>query len=215
MPDPRLVAGPKTVNERIQDRVIRHNLFVQRVGAGNVNAAVAFLENEYLPDLRGILRERLKAARLLGRDRGVHTTRRLRSMIKAAEDLLDRSMRDTGKRLTRELVGLAKSETSFEVALLNATTPKGIAAVSPTATAPVLKQIVTGRTIQGTLLDNMFEELSGNVKRALSRQINLGIAASEHPSVILKRITGDGGVLDGMKRDLETVVRSAISTSCD
>ena len=78
--DPRLDAIPRSVNDDIQDRAIRHLLFILRLSTQETNQVLEFLDRDVLPDVLTLLQRRLVRISERGFDLGPVTTRRLQEL---------------------------------------------------------------------------------------------------------------------------------------
>lgn len=114
-----------------------------------------------------------------------------------------------------ELLDLAADESKWALSAINAAIEVDLARVL--APQSVLRQLVREDLFQGAPLDEWFKRQSADTQFALTSAIRTGVAQGETNGQIVKRIAtqarqGNDGVLDLKRRNLETLVRTAVQT---
>jgi SPP1 gp7 family putative phage head morphogenesis protein len=202
-----------TANEILQDRSIRHAVFFQRVTTREANQIIGLVNDRLIPDLVGTLEARLQNIATRGIDTSVRTTKRLRDMIGAANDIVDTRLRHVRLRLNGALLDIAGSEARFQTRLLEEVMPVDVKFITPSPT--LLRSIVVSRPMQGKHLRDWFGEFAQATRREIRQQINLGLAAGESVPAMVRRIRGSvaANFLDGtagkIRRTSEAIVRTA------
>lgn len=202
-----------TVNESIQDAIIRHQVGIQRYTAGEVRKIVALLDATQA-DLEAQLASRLLAI-ADGRPRSPLVTERLRKLLDNIRSMRLAAYREAGKALTADLVELGAYEANFQVRAIQAAAPVDLA-LGTTATIAQVGEIVRSKPFQGLILRDWVADLAAKELTAVERAINLGMAEGQGIDAIVRRIVGSKragirGVLDISRDHATTWVRTAVS----
>lgn len=212
--DPRLDDIPRTVNEVIQDRAIRHGIFIERFKAGEVRR-ILDLYDEVLPDLLDQIEQRLNRIDERGFDTGPATTERLQQMASAI-DTATRDLRDRSQaRLTSNMFDLAGDEVAFQAGVIKQALPVTFDMVLPSA--QTLRSVVTARPFDGRLLKDWFRGLETAQRDGLKSAVRIGITEGETVQQIARRIRGTrarnfiDGVVALNRRQAEAVVRTTVT----
>ena len=105
-----LEGRPKTSNERVFSRTIRHAVYLQRYGVGLGNDIVGFLDEFVFPDIVAKLQVRLDRIASRGLDTGPWTTKRYKEMLGDVWNIVHDGTQESRKRLQAELRKLATVE---------------------------------------------------------------------------------------------------------
>lgn len=214
--DPRLKEIVQSVNGVIQDRAIRHAVYLERFKSHEVRKILALLNGDVLPDLLIQLQRRLPNIATTGHDSSVYSTQRLRYLTRATRDVLYTGARQMYDEMKKDLVGLAKFEAEFQKSMLAQSVPVTVDFVTPNA--QLLRSIVTSRPMQGQLLSTWAKGIGISAQRNVMKALNIGIAEGETIDQMTRRIFGTkaAGYADGLvsfrfRRDAEAVVRTAVN----
>lgn len=203
-----------TSNEILQDRAIRHALYLTRVSSREAAQMRALLE-EASADVVALLERRLAKIRVRGRDIGPDTTLRLRRLDKGLRDLLGAVYSEARDQLALDLDELAVNEATFQAGVIKTAAPVVVDLDVPAPSH--LRAIVRARPFQGQLLREWFSDLEAAQRREIRRHVRLGIVEGEGIDQIVRRIRGTraagyaDGVLEIGRRQAEAVVRAAVN----
>jgi SPP1 gp7 family putative phage head morphogenesis protein len=213
--DPRLVALRPTVNEAIQNRAIRHALFVQQFGLSQAEKMVGFFNEQVVPDLLARIEARLLRIRSRGFDTGPWTTQRLRDMGVSIDRLLGAGYGKMAQGFEKELQAFATTEAEVAAAHLADSTPIQIDFRTPSP--PLIRTLVTQSPIQGRFLRDWVTDLSAETYRLTDGAIKVGLAQGETVDQIVRRLAGTraqrftDGVLQIPRHHIKTWVRTSIT----
>jgi hypothetical protein len=212
--DPRLADIPQSVNETIQDRAIRHALFLERFKTQEVRRILALLEDAQ-DNALNLLQRRLLRIEAKGFDLGPETTKRLQRLAASMETIIQQASTKTLREVTGSFTDLATREATFQAGVIKKSLPVEWEFTVPSATK--LRSVVTARPFQGGLLKEWFGELSRVQQAAVRRELRLGMALGETIPQITRRFRGTKakGFTDGIfglgRRQTETLVRTSVS----
>lgn len=202
---------PRSINEILQDRTIRHAHFLARLSSAEANKITRFLEREVYPDLVEQIRKRLERARLSGA-RNLRSTKRLQEIEKEIDALIRAGHQSAYSRTSQTLRDMALMESRFTTRLLEEVLePFGISVSAPSNS--MLRAIVTNSAIRGEFLRDDFAAMTGRTRRSVVSAINIGLVEGEGVDNIVRRLTGTrrapGGVLKASRVDARRIVRTA------
>lgn len=203
-----------TANELLENRAIRHAVFMQRHATFEVREVIKFLNKEVLPDLEKKIASRVSLVKSRGFDRGVHTSKRLQNLMREVRTLTRAGARAAYKQLRGQLRELALSEARFQKGLLEEATT-GLGFTFETPDVRTLNSIVTSRPMEGSQLKDWFDGIGRNTGAQIERSINVGMAQGETTDEIVRRLVGTraNGFRDGVwattRRNAEAVTRTA------
>jgi len=212
--DPRLADIPTSVNDEIQDRAIRHLLFLLRLQNGEARQVVEFLDTEVLPDVLDRLERRLGRIAARGFDTGPVTTRRLQELAAALNQIVDDGLRGLRGEVVDRLVALAKQEATWQVGAINSSLPVKLEMVIPSAAT--MRAVVTKHPFDGAPLADWFRGLARQTQRGLIGAILRGLVEGETVGQIVRRIRGTranrfrDGVLATTRHNAEAIARTAV-----
>lgn len=203
--DPRLGDEPFNYNEKIQDRTIRHMLFLEGLKTREARKIRKTLDSDIIPDLKEQLAGRLARIRD-GVDTGPATTRRLELMIAELSNVTGR-VRDIGRQQQGDLFDLAIDEAQWQKGVLNQEAGFSLGTVSPSPEQ--LRAAVVGVPFDGKNLQQWYDSLATGAQTRLAGDIRRGFIEGQTNDQIVRRISR-GGFLDTTRRQTDTVVRTAI-----
>lgn len=213
--DPRLADPASNVNDAIQDRIIRHMVFLERLKGGEVRDVLRILNDEILPNITSRIRDRLEAVSQRGSSLSVATTRRLESL----ENLVKRLASDASTTLSRHLRPRVRELGSDEVDWLVRTIREELK-VDLNFELPAARTIfsaVTSTPFAGNNLEQWFGTLEDSLSNRISQAIRQGIVEGDTVGQIVRRIRGSSslnftdGIYEGTRRGAEAIVRSTIN----
>ena len=202
--DPRLDSAAQTVNEQVQDRVISHMLFLERLKTQEANKIINRLDNDILPDVLNKIENRIE------RDLSTTGTARLQGMAATIGSITGQ----ISTELKDELSQLADDEAKWQIGAIRETLDADIDMAAP---APeLLREAVQDRPFDGFTLQQWMDKLDNSTQDNLTGAIQRGVAQGETNDQIMRRIRGmraagfADGVLQTTRNQAETVTRSAV-----
>lgn len=215
MADPRLEDTPINVNDQIQDRTIRHMVYIERLKASEIKRIRKILDSEILPDLEDRISRRLLKIEERGSDLGPATTKRLQELQKELTKLSSRLAVRLRTAVGETITGLSRSELAWQVGMIkeelgfdlefNVPNPVAVAAVARST------------SFAGFKLDDWFGTLNRSVQRRVMQEVNRGIVEGETVPQIMRRIRGTrdarfrDGVWNSTRAQAEAITRSTIN----
>lgn len=203
-----------SANEELLDAQIRHAIYLQRFGGGQVNRFIALL-NRADSDLVDIIKTRVAKIAERGYDTGPSTTRRLNAVLDAIRELNAEAYAAAGKQLTADLVDFVVYERDWHIAQIEQPLPVAVQVIQPTAeivTAAALKRPFQGRLLK-EWLSGVEEARAIRVRDA----IRLGLVEGETIDQMVRRIRGtraasyQDGLLEIDRRGAAAMVRTAVN----
>ncbi|HBG77490.1 MAG TPA: phage head morphogenesis protein [Phycisphaerales bacterium] len=202
---------PKTVNEIIADRAIRHALYLERYKTGQVEAIVKLLNSGLEPKLSAKLESSLQSI--------TKKSPMLQKLFSYNGVLVKAEYKTMEQHLYKNLKDLAGNESDWQINSLNQSTPIMLDFAAP---APkVLTALVENAPMQGALLKDWFSKLADDTAFQVNRQISLGITSGEGIEQIVCRIKGtraaqySDGILNISRNNLRSIVRTSVSHVSD
>ena len=208
-----------TTNGKLQDKAIKHAIFLERYKTLLAEEAVGFLNRDVFPDLLAKLEARLANIRLRGVDTGWETTQRYKQMVRDLGDLLDDGASQLRTRMNLVLRELAKIEAKWQQKTFTETIPKDVvAAVVPDKMVNLTTvQAIVQQPIQGRVLGDWMQDLADTTKKRVEKQIGIGLASGETADQMVQRVRGTkaagyrDGVLEVTRVEAQAIVRTASS----
>lgn len=197
-----------TVNDRIRDLEVSHQVGIQRLSTDVVKRLVRLLD---IADTKIVEKLRSRGATL----EGSFTSARLQRLLDAIREINRDAHVIAGRELRAELLNIATYEAGFQKRLLQNALPIQWDIVIPSA--ETLQAAVTARPFQGRLLKEWVSELSDAKARRLRDAIRLGAVQGETVDQIVRRVRGTkalnytDGVMQIGRRGAEAMVRTAVS----
>lgn len=213
--DPRLQTIPDNFNERIQDRTIRHMLYLEGLKTRQAKEIDRFIVEEIIPDLQDQLAIRLARIERLGYDMGAVTTARIETQIASLENISQRFNRDLRVMIQGELFDLAKDEIAWQVGVIKSESGIDIDMVIPTAEQ--LERAVFATPFEGKNFQEWFKNLEDSAKEKITSEIRRGVVEGrtiqQHTRAIIgtKSSGYTDGVIQTTRRNAETITRTAVA----
>ncbi|URA06987.1 morphogenesis protein [Xanthomonas phage Elanor] len=192
---------PKTANEEILDATVRHQIKLLRFSNGEAQRAASILaesDEELVKLLQSGLTETSEA--------------RIRGLLAEVRRMRTAMAERMQTELQHDMDGLAPTEASWEVSMLQGATP--IALSFNSVPASVLKA-VAGSPINGIPLEGWLGKMASNDVSRIEQQIRLGVLQGETIDQMVRRIRGTkaagykDGVLETTRREAEMIARTA------
>lgn len=216
--DPRLNTAPENFNEQLQDRIIRHMVYMEGLKTRQARDIDEFIVKEVIPDLQDQLAARIARIQELGFDGSPATTARIETQLKALESISKKFNKDISEMVQGELFDIASDEVKWTVGMINTeANPVNIEFVLPAAER--LRAAVINNPFDGKLLKDWFDELEVNTQRRLSSEVRRGIVQGRTIEQHVRAIVGTksnnyaDGIINKSRRDATTIVRTAVSHS--
>lgn len=209
------LAQAQTVNGQLANRAIRHATYLSRLGVGEANQVVKFMDTKVFPDLLAQYKSRLENIATRGFDTGVHSTKRLRDMVKSTNTMIRAGMDQVSTELRGELSRIGLSEAQWQAAMLKEAMPLTVSVNTPSLA--LINSAITSKPFQGKLFKGWFDSLSKSTMARLQDQLNIGLAQGETVDQIMRRIRGTAaakftdGVLATTRRHAQAVTRTSIT----
>jgi SPP1 gp7 family putative phage head morphogenesis protein len=214
--DPRRISNPGTANEAIQDRMIRHLLYLTRLATGEAGWMDERIMREYIPAIEN------EAAQLVNRltsqgQPGVLTERQTRDINTFARDVGAASaalMTDIRSRYLDRLVEIARSEVQFELGLFRSAIPVELNFSVPSDDQ--LRMLLANQPFDGQPLSDWFTDLDARTIRNVTGAVRQGMIEGESMDAIMRRIRGTragnytDGVLSTTRHHAESLARSGV-----
>lgn len=202
--DPRLASSEEFLNEKIQDRVIRHMLYLEGLKTREAREIIRILDRETIPNIRKELAERLAKIEAFGFDRGPETTRRLEKMLKEFL-LVSKGFNKIRKTTEKVAVDLGNDEAVFIRGMINEESPVNISlgGVSP----DIIKRTVLIQPFDGRNMEQWYNNLADAAKNRLDAEIRRGVIEGQTTAQIVRRLNP---VLEVTRRQTEAVTRTAL-----
>ncbi len=205
----------RSVNAELQDRAIRHQLYLTRLGNRQAKQIRQHLTAAHA-DLMAQLERRLQLIEERGFDLGPATTARLRELTGGIGQMTKVATDGAQQQLRLELAGLPQDEARFQVGLAKATVPTELH-LELVLPAPVtLQAVVEARPFGGRLLSEWFDGLAASQQSQLMQAIRLGVTQGQTTAQIAQRIRGTraqgyaDGILEIGRVQAEAVARTAV-----
>jgi len=214
-----------TVNEELFDRAIRHAVYLEGLKEAEVAEMLLLLKRDVMPELERRLAERLARAGVrayqalpAGRT-GDWMTKRLKTALKALETDIVSGMRILGKESEKRLMKIGIMESEFHAMLLDNELMPYINFTVATPALPIVRAAVTSKPFRGRLLKQWFNDLGSSTARKVESTILTGFTLGDPPEKIVRtlmgpargKFTGTGPLGGELRRNVRTVVRTAIS----
>ncbi|KAF1706279.1 phage minor head protein [Pseudoxanthomonas sacheonensis] len=201
------------VNARLQDEAVDHAVNLHRYSNGIVRRMVAVLNRT---DAR--LSAQL-AEQLMRLDASTFTVERLESLLRSVRELNERAYSQVLEALEPEIQGLAEYEAGYQYRALREAVPAAVQirfAVSAVGADQVYAAALS-RPFQGRLLSGWFQNLPESRMRLIQNTVRAGYMEGRTAAEIVRQIRGTkalnyaDGILDRSRRELMTVVNTALS----
>lgn len=203
------------VNDKIQDRTIRHAVFLERYKASEVKKIRKILDTEILPEIAEKIEKRLNKILERGSDLGSVTLGRLKELEKELTALSKNLALQTKAGVTVDLDELTKDELDWQVRAIKESLGFDLDMVvpSPRTVARIAKNV----SFSGLTLDQWFDSLARSTQKGVMTAVNRGIVEGETTDQIVRRIRGTkkfnytDGVFETTRNQAETLTRTTIN----
>jgi SPP1 gp7 family putative phage head morphogenesis protein len=203
------------VNDEIQNRTIRHAVFLERYKSGETKKIRAVLNSTILPEIRAKIEKRLEKIIQRGSDLGPETTARLKELEREVTKLADEMALKVKVVITADTLDLTRDEIDWQANAIKESLGFDLDLVVPAARS--VAKIAKSTSFAGSTLNQWFDSLSRSTQRGIMTAVNRGIVEGETTEQIIRRIRGSkalnytDGVFETTRRQAETVARSTIN----
>ncbi|GAF97338.1 unnamed protein product, partial [marine sediment metagenome] len=108
-----------SINEELQDRAIRHLMFLTRLQTQEANQILSFVDRKIIPDITDRLSARMTRITGRGFDPGPVTTTRLDDMLKRFRLINKKNFREMQRRVTASALDTARQEAQWQAGVIN------------------------------------------------------------------------------------------------
>jgi len=198
-----------TVNDRLLDLAVRHQVGLQRYSTATVRKLIALLNRVDAHIVAQVLRFDPDAVR------GAWSATRLEKLLEAIRIVNRDAYNSVNRELTAELKALAIYEAGFQVRSIVSALPVAFDVVSPSSEQ--LYATVNARPFQGRVLKEWGRDLEVAAFARVRDGIRQGFVEGQTTDQIIRRIRGTpanryrDGILEISRRSAESVVRTAIN----
>lgn len=213
--DPRLSSIPDNFNEQIQDRTIRHMLYLEGLKTRQANEIDRYIVKEIIPDLQEQLAARLSMIEDLGFDRGPATTARIETQIAAIQNISQRFNGDLKAMVQGELFELANDEVKWQVGVLRSESGVNIEMALPAAEQ--LRTAVFTQPFDGKNFDQWFKSLEDSTRRRIGDEVRRGVVEGRTVGQHIRAIAGTrasgytDGVIQTSRRQADAIARTTVA----
>ena len=200
--DPRKRENPKTVNQQLEDDVLRHMHFVERFKGHEVNKITAILQRDVLPDLRRQIRS----------GRGTAWTRaRLQRLERSLQVMLNTRFANAGTVLIKDLQDFAVFEANWQAGSFSRAVPD-IGFTFTTPAESTLRAMATFSTYEGHTTKFWFQSLARKTGKAVAAEIGTGVTLGETIKQITARVEKAGRIAT---RHATSITRTSVTHVSD
>lgn len=213
--DPRLDKPPKNINDALQDRTIRHTVFLERFKNTETRRITRILNKEIIPEINAEIERRLRQIEERGSDLGKGTIRRLQRLENSLDKMSKQMSKKLQKTLSTSLDELSVDELMFQVGVIREELGFDIEMVVPSARTVITA--TSNTAFLGLTLDQWFGTLTAANKKNIQQAIQRGIVEGETVPQVMRRIRGTralgftDGVMQTTRRQAEAITRTAIN----
>lgn len=204
-----------SVNEEIQDRTIRHQVYLERYKASEIKRILKILNFEIIPEITDKIETQLNRILERGSDVGKTTLKRLQELEKVLKELADNMSDGLQKQIVVDLSDLTKNELEWQLKTIQQSLSYNLETVMPNPRAVV--NIIKATSFAGLTMGQWFETLSNSTQRNVMAAVNRGIVEGETTAQIMQRIRGTrklkytDGVMQTTRRQAEAITRTTIN----
>jgi|GEM_PF-1164255 len=212
MSDPRKISRPRTVNQILIDRSIRHGIYLVRLAGGEANwtdSQMASVRRAVTKTITPLLSELNEGGVISAADEALMNEAATRGS-EAVTELLERLSGESLKRLGK----IAIAEADFEKRLLSKAFP--IEMNFNTPSDRFLMSLMETEPIAGKSMRQWFSDMKIQTRTAINDQIRQGMIEGESINEILRRVRGrrENGFKDGIigrvGENAKSIVRSGV-----
>lgn len=204
-----------SVNEQIQDRTIRHMVYLERFKVSEIKRIRKILDGQVLPSIQAKIEQRVARIIERGSDLGPETTKRLKELEKELSVLSDELAGRVRTELTNDLTELTAHELDWQASAIKDSLNVNLDFVVPSARA--VAAISKSTAFAGLTMEQWFDTLSQSTQRNVMAAVNRGIVEGETTDQIVRRVVGTkklaytDGVFQTTRRQAETITRTTIN----
>jgi SPP1 gp7 family putative phage head morphogenesis protein len=190
----------------LQDRVLGHAAMILRYREGEARRILSFMRREMIPDLQAQIAKRTARIDERGYDLGPWTTKRLDTLFRAMDGIVNSGYSDLLGTTRESLVVLARHEAEFVASATRAALPSAMVYEPALPSPALLRSIVTSRPFEGRVLRDWYRGQAKGVRDGLRAQVRLGLANGETTEQMARRAKR---VMEGAIEQARAVVRTA------
>lgn len=202
-----------TINEQMQSASIGHAVDLQHLSNAEVRKIIRLL-NAVDAELRTKL---LEAIDRLGPDS--YTARRLNTVLASVYELNSSVYASIGEVMAESVVDIGRYEVEYQGALFTRVIPGQVLVQVQLNTVNLeqVREIALSRPFQGRLLKEWMGDLEESRAARIRDAIRIGMVEGQTTDQIVRGIMGTraqayaDGIIERSRRDVETMVRTAIS----
>lgn len=221
--DPRKSDSPGSVNEKLQDRIIRHLLYLTRLSTREARRIVGQMDSEVLPALEDRIVAAVNRLQGLGGGRtNLISARQQRFLQGFAGQLSETTtslMSGVRENLMGRIVEIAGAEVDFEQRLIGKSLP--VEWTFSTPSNQQLESIMRAQPFDGKPMSEWFDDLEAGTVSKVTQAIRQGMIEGEGIPQIMQRIRGTragaftDGVLGTTRQHAEALARSGVIFASD
>lgn len=213
--DPRKTANPKTVNETLVNRGIKHAVYLTRLAGGEANWI-----KKQMPQLRKAITEAIvpiladiESSGVISATDEVLINQAAVKASQAAQQFFE----EVQGELNPRLVEIAAFEADFEKRLFEKAIPIEMNFKVPSD--DYLKSVLANEAISGKTMNQWFNDLTVNTRTLVNDEIRKGYIEGESIGDIVRRIRGTrkngftDGVLNTTTRHAEALARTGVMSA--
>lgn len=197
---------PVTLNEHLQDKGIRHQLFLEQYKTGEVRKLQRFLTNEVRPDMRAKMEARLE--RLMAGKSAPVAARRLADLDALVADITKRTGKTLNSRLAEQLIPFASQEARWQMGTVVALSPVNVTMTMPAPSA--LRSAALSKPFDGDILRKHWDTWSAAERRKLTGAMRQSWFQGETIRDAKARIRA---ILNTSDQHAESLARTAIQNT--
>ncbi len=200
----------KTVNEELQDAMLRHQTYVLRY-SGSVRNKINALLDATEQDIADKIRARL--ANAPGGLTGPYEVRRMKALQDQIATIREKAWAQSSDELQTEMVNLALAESATLGTTVTLLLPVAINVVQPTAR--MLRSIALARPFHGRILMDWARDMEADDLRRIHDAIQVGMTEGQTTEAIVRRVIGtealsySDGVTQMTRANVSSIVRTA------
>lgn len=200
-----------TTNDDLLDATIRHQIGLHRYSTHTLRKVVAML-NRIDPRLRAQIKKYDPAT-----GTGSWSRKRLALLLQAVRDIIDEAYIAITDEVDQSVAGLAGYEAEYQKGMIEHVVPAPIVLDIVTPAAPQLYAAVHSKPFAGRLLRDWYAGLADGTKKRVRDAISQGYVEGRTTDQIIRDLMGTkaakyaDGVLEGSRRGIEAMVRTALS----
>lgn len=201
-----------SANDKILDRTIRHQVFLERFKNGEARRIVDLINRELVPEIRQRLAGRIDRIKSRGYDSGPFTTKQYREMLRGLRSAVRRTIRTARDSLGQTLGELAVDEGRWTKSMIEGVT-RGVGLDFQLPSLPDLRAVVREPIFDQKLAD-WFRGIERDTQLRMEREVNRGFLVGETTEDITRRLLGRRGVAGALattRAQAAVVTRTAVN----